>query len=567
MRRLYRESYRVKLDPQARGKVKGSGKSQVKSQSIYLGSAETILAWKFETQGPLSVRHRHFGLVAAAYQTAREYGLIEALQTHLSGSRYGIERWVYFLITIVNRLDSATSKNKMQTWIKQTILPDLLAIDPGQLSSKKYWYVTDDVISEAELQEKRAQGQCTADDLFCGLDDEVFQTLEQAVFERLRTLLPDAADALLYDTTNFFTFFEALDRSALAQTGHNKDSRHHLRQVGLALALDRVTGIPFYHQVYRGNSQDARTFFSVVSALLGRIQHAFQSVDELVLVLDKGNNKRETFDFLKGKIDWVGSLVPSHHDELLSIAVEQYEGVYDGMKTLRRTQTVLGHRCVLVMTYNPKLARKQKATLTRGIERLQDQLTEKYRSYKNKPLQMTAGLRTMLEQSRYKKFLRVSVDQAGLHFERDQGHYEQYEKRLGKNLLFTSKEDAETAWIIQRYKEKDDLEKVFRDLKDPELIRIRPLRHWTDTKIRAYIFCCVMSVMLLRLMQYKAEQAQLNMSASVLKEELADIYEILMIYQRERAERKISALSSVQAKLYDVFKLREIENQIVLHYS
>ena len=56
------------------------------------------------------------------------------------------------------------------------------------------------------------------------------------------------------------------------------------------------------------------------------------------------------------------------------------------------------------------------------------------------------------------------------------------------------------------------------------------------------------------------------MSASLLKEELSDVYEILMIYQGGRAERKISTLSSVQKKLYDIFHLREIEERIVLHY-
>lgn len=556
----------MKLNPEAKGKAKGSGKSRVKTTSIYLGSAETILAWKFDTQGPLSVRHRRFGLVAAAYQTACEFGLIESLQTHIEGRRYGIERWMYFFITMVNRLDRATSKNKMQEWIKKTILAQLLDIDPQQLTSKKYWYVTDDVISEAQLQEKRAQRDAEEEDIFCGLDDEVFQAIEQAVFERVRRLLPDAADTLIYDTTNFFTFFEAIGRSELAQTGRNKDSRHHLRQVGLTMALDRSSGIPFYHQVYRGNRQDARTFYSIVSTLLGRINQAFDDIDELTLILDKGNNKRETFDFLSGKIDWVGSLVPSQHHDLLSIGLDQYEGVYEGLKTLRRTQTVMGHRCVLVMTYNAKLARKQRASLSRGMARLKDKLDEKYRSYKTRPLQMTAGLNTIVQDSRYKNFVAVSVDQDGLHVEIDQHHYQDYEKRLGKNLLFTSRQNAETAWIIQCYKEKDDLEKLFREMKDPQLIRIRPLRHWTDTKIRAYIFCCVMSVVLMRLMQYKAEQAQLAMSVSVLKEELADIYEILMIYQAGRAERKISARSAVQAKLYDVFKLREIEERIVLHY-
>ena len=56
------------------------------------------------------------------------------------------------------------------------------------------------------------------------------------------------------------------------QTGHNKENRHHLRQVGFALALSRGTGLPFYHQVYRGNRQDAQAFFQLVADLLSRLK-------------------------------------------------------------------------------------------------------------------------------------------------------------------------------------------------------------------------------------------------------------------------------------------------------
>ena len=68
-------SCREKLDPAARGKTKGSGKSRVRSEMVYLGSAEQIVAALTQTRSPLEVRHREFGMVAAAYETAVESGL------------------------------------------------------------------------------------------------------------------------------------------------------------------------------------------------------------------------------------------------------------------------------------------------------------------------------------------------------------------------------------------------------------------------------------------------------------------------------------------------------------
>ena len=87
---------------------------------------------------------------------------------------------------------------------------------------------------------------------------------------------------------------------------------------------------------------------------------------------------------------------------------------------------------------------------------------------------------------------------------------------MGKNLIFTSRLDAKSDWIVMQYKERGRIENGFKTLKCPELIAIRPIRHWTDSKIRAYIFCCIMSFLLLNWMQYQACQAKLVMSPQVL---------------------------------------------------
>jgi transposase len=563
----YQESYRTKVDPAAgHGKTKGSGPSKVHVRSIYLGSAEDVLALKQGARGPAELRHRAFGLLAAALQVAEDSGLTAALQTHITGARFGLPRWLFFLVTILNRLDHATSKNRMGAWAKNTVLPDVLEFDPALLTSKNYWYVTDDVLSEAELKRRRQAGSSDADDLFAGLDDRVFADIEADVLARLRPLFPaEPARCLVYDTTNFFTFFEDPDASELARTGHNKDAHHHLRQVGLALAADQVMGVPFFHRVYRGNRQDARSFAGIVGDLVVAIGRTFPCVEDLVLVLDKGNNSKDNFAALDGKIDWVGSLTPTQHQDMLAVPVEEYDGAYDGLKTLHRTKTVMGRPCRLVMTYYPALARKQEHAQQNGIDKLTRQLRQRYDNYKTKPTTLTPGLKRILAGHRARNLIRASFGETGMLVEPNEEELAKRRQRLGKNLLFTPRLDAADDWIIPIYKSKETIEDDFKTLKDPDLIRIRPLRHWTDTKIRAYIFCCVMSLLLIRLMQHRAAQAGLHMSPAVLKEELTDLREIIMIYDDGRAERKISAPSSIQKKLWDLFHLEKIEKLVTLH--
>ncbi|MBC2694562.1 MAG: hypothetical protein HF982_04650 [Desulfobacteraceae bacterium] len=76
------------------------------------------------------------------------------------------------------------------------------------------------------------------------------------------------------------------------------------------------------------------------------------------------------------------------------------------------------------------------------------------------------------------------------------------EHRFGKSLVFSNMLEAETGYLIDTYNEKNIIENNFHLLKDVTLIRFRPIRHWTDSKIRAFAFCCVVSMILIRVMQW-----------------------------------------------------------------
>lgn len=55
------------------------------------------------------------------------------------------------------------------------------------------------------------------------------------------------------------------------------------------------------------------------------------------------------------------------------------------------------------------------------------------------------------------------------------------------------------------------------------------------------------------------------MSTTVLKDELTDIREVIMVYSPTDAERKITEKSAVQEKLWKIFKLEKIEKHLSLH--
>lgn len=558
-------SWREKLDPHAKGKTRGSGKSRVRTEKIYLGSAGAI--FKKLQENPrqvLEARHRSFGFIMAIYQTALDIGLVDLLRDHFPGTCYGVANWLYFLLPMINRLESATSKEKMGGWSASTVLPTLLKFDPKQLDSNSFWYATDEFISEKELRERRKEHPDVEETLFVGLEDQLFNQIEETLATTLQQQFGLSWDIILYDTTNFFTYFEEPLRSQLARNGHNKAYHHHLKQVGLAICVEKEWGIPLFHRVYRGNSHDSKTFPQVIQELMEQIQANLGEIENLVLVLDKGNNSADNFALLKDKIQWVGSLVPSHHPTLLGIPLSSYTGNFREWAYYTCQRQVMNIDCKLVLTYYEPLANKQRHTIENGVEKLKKRLVEKWRQYKRTPKKIPAGLLSMMKKDRYGKYLQLEYQNGALRFSYTD-RYRQQEPYFGKNLLFTDQTNASAEWIIEQYHSKDKLEDGFKLLKDPGLIRWQPMRHWTDTKIRAFAFCAVMSLVLIRVMERKAAQAGLHMSPTVLKEELTDLREITMIYDDKTAQRLISRRSSVQQKLWNLFQLGMWEKHLSIH--
>jgi hypothetical protein len=182
-------TYREKINTNDKGKSRGTGKSRVKTKNIYLGSASSIKKKLFTLKEPLEVRHKEFGLVGAVYNTAKEIGLIEIFKNNIKGKRHGIENWKYFLLAVINRIDNSTSKEKMGKWAEKTILPELLNFDSKKLNSKSFWYATDDVISENELNEKRNKNPEITEEIKTGLDDEIFIKIETELVKSIQKKL------------------------------------------------------------------------------------------------------------------------------------------------------------------------------------------------------------------------------------------------------------------------------------------------------------------------------------------------------------------------------------------
>ncbi len=268
----------------------------------------------------------------------------------------------------------------MSGWLKKTILPELLNIKAQNFTGKRFWYAADDIISEKALQKKR---EATNKEYpFESINDTIFTNIETELFSRIDQLIGLSPNVICYDATIFFTYIEEPKKSNIANPCHSKDSKNHLNHVGLLMAVEKSFGIPLISRVYRSNCHDSKLFSHILADLLVSLKALCTAETDVVLVLDKGNNSKDNFSYMKGKINWIGALVPSHHKDLIDMELSQYHGAWKDKRYYRCKKVVMSIKCSIILIFSAIRKRKQEHTLNRGIEKLQNDIAKKWNSYK-----------------------------------------------------------------------------------------------------------------------------------------------------------------------------------------
>ncbi len=95
------------------------------------------------------------------------------------------------------------------------------------------------------------------------------------------------------------------------------------------------------------------------------------------------------------------------------------------------------------------------------------------------------------------------------------------EKTHGKNLLFTDMQEWSAEKIARIYSSKTIIGDDFRVLKNRLLIPVKPFYHRKDTRLRAHIFICILSMLLYRYMLWKLKS--LNLSETQIVKELREM--------------------------------------------
>ena len=535
------------------------GKPKVISQ-VYVGSPQKVAALaRGEGGGDVKLKVEEFGSLWLAAQIDREVDLAKIVDKVIPGSgrETGPSVGEYFLYAVLNRMVDATSKNRLPGWYKRTAIQQIRTVSIGELTSQRYWEKWDRV-SEADLELVAAE-----------------------FFRRVTQIAAPGADCLLFDTTNYYTFMSSATSSELARRGKNKAGRHNLRQVGLALLVERGLRLPLYYHVYPGNLHDSRLFAQVMEEMFGRVMEIGATKERLTVIIDKGMNSEANYAWIDEhrRLHFITTYSTYFAPELAHTPLNRFEPV-DIEKNRRlsaagspderilawRTRGKFwGQERAVVVTYNPATARKQAHALESKLDEMRaellimrakvregaphwrhpEKIRERYQSHCER-LHLPSDL-FALEFAGGKETLRMS-------FRQDAYALKKKRSTFGKNIIVTDNSDWSTAEIVEASLDRWQVEERFKASKDDQLVGAQPFRHWTDPKIRCHLFTCVAAMTYLRLIELKLAAAGVTRTAADVMDEMRHLHSVLMLAGGARKpRRRLETPTKTQAEVLRAF--------------
>ena len=506
----------------------------------YLGTARDIRR-AFEAvehpPKPRKLEVTEFGAVAALFSMAQRVGIGEAVDGHVPKRAQGLTTGEYIVLAALNRAICPKSKAAFADWYATTSLRRFIPATRSQLASQRFW------------------------DHFDRLDEKTLAAIEMAISRRIVERFAVDLSALVYDGSNFFTYIDSRTESELAQRGHNKQKRNDLRQVALGLLVSCDFHLPLLHVVYPGNVTDATEFRSLTSVLVERYEQLAGSCEDVTLIFDKGNNSEDAFATLDAsRYHFVGSLVPSQHEDLLRVPLSRFrrlgEPRLDGVRAYRTRKRVFGAERTILVTHNDALLEGQ----LRGLAQHHAKARRRLQALKTRLARRAAGrvtrgrrptrasverqVRTILSAQFLAQIIHVDIatshGQLTVSWRTDQDALASLARRLfGKTILFTDRADWTDEQIVLGYRAQSKIENVFRLMKHPQYLRWQPQWHWTDSKVRVHAFTCVLAVTLCSLLARTVAQRGMPLSIPKILEELCGVHETTVLYPGPTSRRSV----------------------------
>jgi hypothetical protein len=340
--------------------------------------------------------------------------------------------------------------------------------------------------------------------------------IAKGVFEATANLLNLSCDIIFVDTTS--TYFEvdvadseiemataeaesepaaqlsaglgATEAATRRFNRHSKDHRPGRPQVVIAMAVT-AEGVPVRCWTFPGNTSDQLIIRRVKDDLAGWMLH------RVVWVADSGFNSAANRAYLeRGGGSWIVAEKLRHTNTEAAAALARagrYKTVAGNLR-VKEARVGAGVRSQrFVVCHDPETAERDRQVRANLVDYLKrriagsDSLSRPRRDQLAGELRATPGLYRLLRRTKDGK---LRVDMTAV---KDEARFD------GKWLIRTNDEPLSSEDLALAYKQLLAVERGWRDMKGA--LKLRPVSHWREDRVRAHVQLCWLALLLIRVVE------------------------------------------------------------------
>ena len=341
------------------------------------------------------------------------------------------------------------------------------------------------------------------------LDNEAIEKLNDLAYKNTSELFGNKIDVIFFDVTTIY--FESFTSDDLKSLGFSKDLMFNQPQILLALVVNKE-GFPLGYKVFPGNTYEGNTLVPMLTELRQRYK-----IGKVVMVADGGMCSKKNVEALENEgFEYIiGARLKNLSDELKEKVLDRQH--YKGNDEHSIGQFEYTENKKLVVSYKASRARKDAFEREKALERLKIKL-DKQKNPKD-----------YLSNHGCKKYIKVSGAST---FELDEEKIKADSRWDGLHGVVTNAREISEEEILKQYGNLWHVEEAFRITKHD--LKVRPIFHWTPTRIQAHLAICFTAYALVRQLEYRVELQYKNMSIEKIRQCLMQVQTSVLYHAKKK---------------------------------
>lgn len=483
--------------------------------------------------------------------------LVRETTNELVASQADVDLGRVVELLVVNRLMSPCPLYEVSEWMAETVLPELMDMTPAQMYDNRIGRSLDQLYPYLG-------------ELWARLASRAIQTYDLDV------------SVLHWDVTSLY-LEGVYAESDLVAYGYSRDGRSDTKQVNLEVDTTHEGQIPILYQVLSGNTADVTRplpHLEALLAFLARPELQERSLRPLLVSDCKMITSEAVLACHYYNLYYLGPVADSLAAErvLRSVSASElaahplayrpkrvkaddptlrtlwvpYAGVWRSLSFQHGGKTVTDRALVVWSAGKARLdERKRKTYLKRllnGLERIQQRLNT--RRYKKRRY-VEERIRQLRQGNPAKPLVEIQLggEDGALtfHFQLDAQAAQAAREVDGRYLLATNADYLDADQTLTLFKGQDGVEKRFRTVKGPLLVR--PLFVRSDQRIEGLIFISLLALLLRAILEQLARRQGLTVTASRLYQAFEPLQAVELLWQDGSRQQQAAQPTSRQAQI------------------